>query len=670
MGNSRRNRAGASQRRDPLAKPVKVPSDPELAALREAKIIPVIEDLRNPDPKSRAAAASAVGNMVHDTKCRKLLLREQVVHIVLAQTLADAALESKVAAWRILQLLAQQEEADFSVHLFRCDILTAIRHAAKAVSEKLSPGGNGSSKLSRAEASFVVAISASLIALLTVLAEAADDILESISSNTTITDFLFVIAAYPSTGNTEFDAVSSLRGDSLACLMVLTEENGNLARKIVTNTKCYQVMTSLKNSVTGDGVLACATLHHVFSALEGLRDPPEIPGADDSLLIPTLAATIASVEPVQHAANGSGQGWSNPVRLQQLALETLASIGTALNSANVDVPGPAKQKEDEGTEDDEDMDDAAVRGSGAEDEQGEEEDGDHEMGQDAMEADMEMVTGVAGDDDEANIDDMPVLKALLQTALPQLIRISSLQPADSDILQLQGHALSALNNIAWSVSLVDFSVDQNAGIQKAWAPVGRALWQHVITPILSSDTADVNLATHVTGLAWAVSRSLGGNTPLAGDEHRKFISLYRATEAMEPRDSEDPFQRLGVKCVGLLGQLAVDPAPVPRNREIGSFLISLLAGLPDTPAADAVEALNQIFDIYASEEFAYDGQVFWKDNFLHQLEAVMHKARAMVKSVDKKRQPELRARADEAVMNLARFLAYKKRHKPDNVSGS
>lgn len=139
MGKSRRNRGGAAHRRDPIVKQVKPPSDPELAALRESKILPVIGDLRKADPKSRSAAATAIANLIQDTKCRKLLLREQVVHTVLTQTLTDAALESRAAGWGILQVLAQEEEADFCVHLFRQDILTAIEYATKTVSPVDAP---------------------------------------------------------------------------------------------------------------------------------------------------------------------------------------------------------------------------------------------------------------------------------------------------------------------------------------------------------------------------------------------------------------------------------------------------------------------------------------------------------------------------------------------------
>ncbi len=135
MAKSRRNRASKAHRSDPIApKTVKPPSDPELAALRETRILPVLKDLRSPEPKSRTAAASVIANIVEDTKCRKLLLREQVVHTVLTETLTDTSLDSRAAGWQILKVLAREEDSDFCVHLFRLDVLTAIQHAAKAVS--------------------------------------------------------------------------------------------------------------------------------------------------------------------------------------------------------------------------------------------------------------------------------------------------------------------------------------------------------------------------------------------------------------------------------------------------------------------------------------------------------------------------------------------------------
>ncbi|KAH0496973.1 hypothetical protein TgHK011_004311 [Trichoderma gracile] len=673
MGKSKKSKGG--YRSDPVAKTVKPPSDPELAALRESKILPIINDLKSADPKSRSTAASLISSIIQDTKCRKLLLREQIVYTVLTQTLTDAALESRAAGWGILQVLAQEEEADFCVHLFRQDVLTAIEFASKLIQDKITSKETPFAKLPKAEKGFISSIAASIVSLLTALAEASDEILEAICKNSTITNALFTLITYAP--QDEQDPIADIRGDAMACLMILSEDNADLAQKLTCtgSTACYEALVPLRNDVSGDGILACAILHNIYASLLGLKKvSPRTDVADDSDLVPTLTKAIAGYVPGQNIANGSS--WSSPSEYQQLALETLASIGTSLvsamggpqSSSRKDLgaaAGADKEEDGEGGDDDENMDEVL---SDKEDEDDEDrDDDDDDMDEDEIEADMDMVTG--GDHGDENIDELPTLKALIQLALPELIRIATIQPSDDLALKMQGHALSALNNIAWSVSLFDLSDDSNAGIKRAWTPVSRALWQQIISPTLASDTADVDLATQITSLAWAVARVLHGETPLQPNEHRKFISLYQATKGAPARlDPEDPFQALGVKCIGVLGQLALHPCPTDLNREIGTFLITVIAGLPDTPVADAVEAFNQVFDIYGNEEYPYDAEVFWKGGFLKHLDGVVSKAKAMAKSINKSAQSELRHRADEVVMNLTRFLAYKKKHKPVEVT--
>lgn len=667
MGKSRRSRGNAAHRKDPISKPVKPPSDPELAALRETKVLPVLKDLQSADPASRSTAATAISSIIQDSRCRKLLLREKIVHVVLTQTLTDAALESRAAGWGILQVLAQEEEADFCVHLFRLDVLTAIEHASKAVSEKLQSKDPGLQQISIAERDFTLSIVSSLVSLLTALAEAQDDILETISQNVTITNLLFTLVALKSPGDGD-QATTGLQTDALACLMILCEDNPKLSERIVSGqgAECFQRMMSLKDDLTAEGTLSCATLHNIFAALAESDEPVQTPDADDSSIINALTKTVSTIQPGETMVPGGT--WSK-LECQVLALEVLASIGTSIGSSmgGPDPKPKPKQtsngvKKDDG-EGDEDMGDAEEEDIPSDQEDAAEE--DDEMDEDEMEADMELVTG-AGDDDD-DIDSLPTLKAFVQFGLPQLIRVACIQPHDEDSIRVQSHALSALNNIAWSMAIVDFSDENNAGIQKAWVPVARTIWTDVIGPILSSDTADLNLATQVTGLAWATSRALHSDANSLGADqqyHRKFISLYQATRGAQSDDQEDPFQGLGVKCIGVLGQLALDPAPMDLNREIGTFLVTVIAGLPETPPADAVEALNQIFDIYADEGAACDREVFWKDNFAKHLEDALPKVRSMVKGVDRKAHAELRVKADEVVMNLTRFLAYKKKHKP------
>jgi len=121
-------------RANPLEKEVKPPNNPELAALREKRILPVVKDLQSPDQNKRSAAARAITNLIEDEKTRKLLLREQIVKILLEQTLTDSTLDTRCDGWGILQNLVLEEEADFCIHLFRQDILTAIDGAIKSVS--------------------------------------------------------------------------------------------------------------------------------------------------------------------------------------------------------------------------------------------------------------------------------------------------------------------------------------------------------------------------------------------------------------------------------------------------------------------------------------------------------------------------------------------------------
>lgn len=130
-----KKRDGLKNRADPLSKPIKPPTDPELASIREKQVLPIINDLTSPTPAKRSSAASAIANAVENSKFRKLLLREQVVRILLEQTVTDSALESKCAAWGILRNLALEEESDFCIHLYRQDILTAIQGILGTVSD-------------------------------------------------------------------------------------------------------------------------------------------------------------------------------------------------------------------------------------------------------------------------------------------------------------------------------------------------------------------------------------------------------------------------------------------------------------------------------------------------------------------------------------------------------
>lgn len=142
MGKAKsRNRA--KDRDNPIAREVKPPTDPELLELREKHVLPVLKKLQSSDQITRSAAAHTITTLIGGKKTRKLLLREQIVKVLLEQTLHDGSVEARNDGWGILLSLAQAEERDFCVHLYRQDILTAIAGAGKAVSHsKNAIGGH------------------------------------------------------------------------------------------------------------------------------------------------------------------------------------------------------------------------------------------------------------------------------------------------------------------------------------------------------------------------------------------------------------------------------------------------------------------------------------------------------------------------------------------------
>lgn len=542
-------------------------------------------------------------------------------------------------------------------------------------------------KAPKAQQQVVWNITTAILSLLGALATARDEIMDAIAANPQIIPFLCFLVTQNSTP-------SEVLTETLSCLMTLSEDNLKASQLILADSSnCFRTLTKYKELGDTKAVYASGVLHNMFSALEWHDASPGQDGLTDAKVIPSICKMLekSKQDPKTYQLGGLEP------EVVTLALEILASIATDLqvsmaksNKAEEEWNGfgeddaPVENGNGEDEDEDEDMKQGSDEEEGADDaddkdDAGDDEDGeDVEMDEDAMIADMDLVTGQDEDDeDDAGIEDAPTLREFIIKGVPQLIRLANFAPATDEAIAIQAEALSAINNIAWTMSCFDYSEPGNASILRAWAPVAKRLWSRVVAPVLASDTADIALASLVTSTAWAISRTLQASTPLVGNEHQKFISLYKASRSLPAAsdqqakqqaaaaEPEDPFQGLGVKCIGVLGQIAQDPAPAELNRDVGVFLVTILDALPDTPAADAVEALNQLMDIYGDESHPCDKAVFWKDNFLKHLEDVLPKTKTMVKSIDKRGATgELRARADEAVLNLGRFIQYKKKHPP------
>lgn len=553
------------------------------------------------------------------------------------------------------------------------------------INETLTATEPAFEKLLKAQQRLVWYITVSLLSLLGALAVARNEILEAITADQTVLRFIFRLVATASIPPEVFE-------EALTCLMNLSEDNLPFGQAITDDqeTRCYEELLKLKAAGGPRAVLACGVLHNVFTSLQWLDHSPGKDGACDAILVPSLSQALEQLSP-NSGAKTNGHGASDHAGIVQVALEIMAAIATDVQDS-IEKGNRAPAEEWNGIDESRDADgDDAMEVDGSEKEEDDEdaedqdaeadEDSDDEEDSELLDADMDRVTGVDEDVPEGEgLNALPTVRELIQYAVPQLIRLTNIPVEHEEDMAIQAHAFSALNNLAWTMSCIDFSGDENANISDAWAPAAKRIWLQTITPVLNSGDADLGLATLVTGLAWALSRSLVGNTPADGAQLRKFMALYQAaklqgaaddhTEGEEEHEHgcdcdghDDPLQGLGVKCIGVLGSLAHPPASIEVNREVGVFLMTLLAQ-EDTPIADSIEALDQIYEIYGDEEAACDKDVFWKDGFLNHLQEVQPRLKAQAKKIDKRKQEELRNKADEAVLNLARFISYKKKHAP------
>lgn len=551
-------------------------------------------------------------------------------------------------------------------------------HICQQIIDTLEAADPEFKKLHKPQQELVWTLTKSAINLLASLAGAQDEIVQAIGNFKLISKFLIGLLKI---GNVPAEVLNEV----LSCLLVLTEENKTFADDVL-NLALEELLTmkDVKNILS---VPACGVLHNCFVSAQWFDHNTPVEGVSDAILIPTL---VEFMKPLSSQFNGHDTH-SDPEQVLQLALEITASIATSLQEALEH--GSRYEKEFEGfddaepmTEDDEDME-------GGEADVGADAEEDDEMDQDQIDADMELVTGPDTDSPTETGDstEQVTLDRLVRIATPQVLEVAiGKMKEEGEITQNQ--ALQTLNNIAWTISNIDFAVGYLDTVQKIWVKLATEIWRTSVTVVLDCKDAEIDMISTITSLAWGLVRGANGSINFTPGEQRKFMAVYEAAKKLEPLDptdgESDAFQTLGVKCIGVLGSLARNPAPIDLNREIGIFLLKVLHSLPqppsaktaisdainggvhngnassnETPVADAVEALNQIFEIYDDKSHSFDGPVFWGDNFYKHLEEILPKAKHAAKSIDKRRLPELRERADDAVEDLRRFLLYKKKEK-------
>ena len=378
-------------------------------------------------------------------------------------------------------------------------------------------------KLPKAQQNLVSTLSSSVIGLISSLAEAQDEILEALSKTPITIHFIFGLLGFES-------LPGDLFVDVLHCLSTLTEDNELLAKQIVDHESWLKGLMQLRELGGSKAVAACGVLHNIFSAMQWFDHNTPIEGTSDAILIPVLMQCIDEAQAKEELTNGSSH--SSPKQIVQLALEITASIATSLQEALEHASH--NEKEFEGFSDDAEVSvEAMMQDDGSEiDEEEEEANGSEEMNEEEIDADMELVAGPDVEEEDGSTASQPTLDALVRIATPTILSVAR-DPGSDDAVGAS--ALSALNNIAWTVSSIDFAASRSS-LRRVWAGFAQRIWSEIVLPVLASNTADIGLASSITSIAWALARSVQGKLKLEGEEHRKFMALYKASKSLSCRE--------------------------------------------------------------------------------------------------------------------------------------
>ncbi|KAI7940104.1 hypothetical protein MJO28_013756 [Puccinia striiformis f. sp. tritici] len=160
---------------------------------------------------------------------------------------------------------------------------------------------------------------------------------------------------------------------------------------------------------------------------------------------------------------------------------------------------------------------------------------------------------------------------------------------------------------------------------------------------------------------WSLTRVLLGAVnsssilQVAPDQTQCLIEILRTSEN----------ETLKGRALTTLTCLASRPnVSIEENAVIGDVLINSISKASitgsDIPNSLLVGALDGVFDVYADETRDYDEPVFRQRGFLETIKAAVPTIQAIVKKIDKRKDPALRQQAEAVQSNLSAFIDYRK----------
>lgn len=598
-------------------------------------IIPLIEKLGSAKSDDRSMAISAITALTENERMRKVMLKEKLMQTVMKQSLSDESEEVVSEAYGLLRNLVVEEGYDIAIFLTRQDILTPIEVKLAKLKETIE--ADEFEKMETPRRKLVFNQLENLVGLLSSMAITHNDIFDAIDKRLpNLAVFLIQLIRLND---------PALLTAACELLYVLSEDNDRVIGQIadypfkellkeqVPNSARIYVNGILFNAYveqgTADQEVLCEILKSIVSAISEV---------DLEKAKQNVEPKIENDTPVDvHEVNAVSAEARSVIDTVQMALELFTAIAEVISVDPKTSDGGEPEEEevmmDEDGDEEPDMSDDAFIERSADQEQDQ-----------AVEIDGD----ISFDDNSGGEPPSPSVEYLHEVVLPLIIKYL-------DEPLFVSRTMAALNNCCWT--LVDkLNVNKNA----SWRANAIDLWNNLFKYL---ENTDLDVSVGAIGSLWAVATAFQGQVPITNDQISFITSQCSNVKQTMTNDNKDESTEFMVRATGLIGTVGCAPDRVEITRESSKFILSIISNALDCPIEVIIQGLDTLFDMFGDMSYDYDEPVFVGDNVLQTLKAALPTVRQAVKRVDKKRFPELRGRADEAALNLGRFIDYKKKER-------
>ncbi|SGZ54396.1 CIC11C00000002142 [Sungouiella intermedia] len=629
MGKLKKGRRNQRGRHNPVArKNGGSKQDTKDENTRQNKIVPLIAKLTSAAPNDRSMALSAITVLAEDTRMRRMLLKERLVATVMEQCLNDSNDEIVVEAFGLLRNLTIEEGHEVAKFLWRSNVWAAIESGLQKIQGSFEYMNGENKKLEKKRAYLLYDFTENMLSLVVAIASCSDELYENVYSRIELVVKL---------------VVDLLKWNS---------------PKLRTTTKLYNALLEFIYEFASDSADFINDLvqYPAFSLnelQEAINTPPheknllgkvyvqgiqfhlyEVQGSSENNLSNTFAAiTTANIEEINDLL-------ATPDNAQAPVTKLKEAENNDEKPQNIDVPFGGDSPEKSQAKSDLQAIDVAI---------------------DIFTTICEYLAI-----NEQNLLapvrlSEEILDTLLNLSYPALLHLLAYDQEHSQSLQISQKVLIALNNLCWLFL-------SSETIPVAWFERIPQLWDMLEK---ASQTDNLDTLKLCLSVFWALSKTVGAEIrdKISSDSVNALLSKCGEILSQIP-ESEEHLTSLEfiLSAAGFLGTIAQTIGNAEITRSISEFLLAQIGHFAqeqnngkDPKAIEiALESLNLIYDIFGDAEFEYDYPVFVEGDYISRLTQLEPQIKVCYKQIDKKKNSELKLRAEETWTNLNRFIEYKK----------